>query len=783
MKINKLNIIAFGGIKNLSLDFENGLNCIYGDNENGKTTIMSFIKMMFYGNERGSAQISKNMRKKYTPWDGSIMAGSIDFELNGRNFKLEREFRSSNSTDKVFLTDLDLGEKEPVDSEIGAKLFGLSSGAFERSIFIGQFGFPDSDSSAESEINARLSNMVSTGDEKVSFETVNTRLQKARFALISKSGRSGEYDKNITLANELKLKLEIALSSQKKYKDGKEKLLEYSKETDEIVKKTEQLKLKLSKEQDVKNSEKLKELLLAKKELEELKLKLKLKDGTPADENHLRNIQFCISKSETAAEKVKQKKKEAQLIQTQIDSILNAPSLSADETPETINKAISDLNDNLESLKEKELNTQNKLNKLKIQKESSAFKKPFNPIFLVFGFILILCCIIGFTTNLLHTVASIILGMLGVLAVITGFILKPKDNHKLQLFNEELCLLENSLKTIIAHKGEIKEQVLTKKAKLEAIGLALNSNSDLIEKQKENLKTCEKEIKELEEKESIERNNLTLALENLGITDLSQINTVLDTIAQNFEKQKELKQKINFLLKDLNNISYEEAQKKLSQMGELQKETSDFEKMKSEYESALTLITDRRAKESAVAAELKILLNDENPENIEKQLSSLIKTMEQQKSFCDSADIAMETLLESFAELRQNFGSKLESLSAEIFSKLTAKRYSDMTISRNFRINVEESIAPISRDSDYLSSGTVDQAYLSLRLAVSKLLSEKQTLPLFLDDSLAQYDDFRAKTTIEFLKEYSTNGQIIMFTCHKSLCDFSENAGGTVKHI
>ena len=67
MKIKSVNIAAFGGLKNKVIDFKDGFNVIYGDNENGKTTVMSFIKMMFYGSGRGSAQIAKNPRKKYTP--------------------------------------------------------------------------------------------------------------------------------------------------------------------------------------------------------------------------------------------------------------------------------------------------------------------------------------------------------------------------------------------------------------------------------------------------------------------------------------------------------------------------------------------------------------------------------------------------------------------------------------------------------------------------------------------------------------------------------------------
>ena len=43
MKINSLYIHAFGGLKNLTLDFSDNFNVIYGDNEMGKTTVMTFI--------------------------------------------------------------------------------------------------------------------------------------------------------------------------------------------------------------------------------------------------------------------------------------------------------------------------------------------------------------------------------------------------------------------------------------------------------------------------------------------------------------------------------------------------------------------------------------------------------------------------------------------------------------------------------------------------------------------------------------------------------------------
>jgi len=785
MKINKIHIIAFGGLKNYSLDFSEGLNCIYGENENGKTTILSFIKMMFYGNERGSSQISKNIRKKYTPWDSDKMSGIVEFEKDGRNYRLEREFRSSNSTDKVSLTDLALGEKEIVSGEIGEKLFGLTAAAFERSIFIGQFGFPDNDSAAESELNARLSNMVSTGEEKISFDQVNTKLQKARYAIISKSGRTGEYDKNFQAATAIKQKLDSALAAREQYLNGKEKLSAHKEETAILLKRAEQLKIKLSKEQDWRNREKMRELLETKAKLEEIRSKTALNDGTPIDENHIRNIKFCLSKVESASQKLNAKINEADIINRQIEAMLNAPKMSENENPETVSADIVSLESKINTVKEKQAYSEKRLSQLNEQLSNrNNFRKKFSPLFLLFGAAFLIGCIICFILQN-NTIISIALGGMGLLSAILAFIVKPYDKNRAELLKEELSTLQNTYDTLSLHSKELQEQVINKKARLEAINLAINSNSSVIDAQRTQLSLCLEEIAVLKEKVETEKNTLNLELKKLGINSTENIDAVLEEISKNTDKQKELKQHINFLLKDLNGISYEEAEKKL-----LETENSDmniaadFDVLKEEFEDLISDIGERKSYEASLTAELKnIISSSESTEVLEKELQSKVRLLEAQKEFCDCADIAMEVLGESFAILRQNFGSELESEAAKIFSKLTENKYDRMTISKSFGINVEESGMPLSRESDYLSSGTIDQAYLSLRLAISKLISKDSPLPLFLDDALAQYDDQRAKNAIDFLNEYAKDGQIIMFTCHNSICDACKDLNAEIRTL
>ena len=142
MKIKAIDIAAFGRFKNYHLSFDDGFSIVYGQNENGKTTIMSFIRMMFYGNTGKTKEIEKNPRYKYRPWNNDFMAGSIDFEHEGKNYRLEREFKNSNSADKITLLDLDTGTATVLSGSesIGAKFLSLSDAAFERSVFLGESG-------------------------------------------------------------------------------------------------------------------------------------------------------------------------------------------------------------------------------------------------------------------------------------------------------------------------------------------------------------------------------------------------------------------------------------------------------------------------------------------------------------------------------------------------------------------------------------------------------------------------------------------------------------------
>ncbi|MBQ9769531.1 MAG: AAA family ATPase [Clostridia bacterium] len=218
MKILSLDIAAFGKFKNYHLDLPDNMTVVFGENENGKSTVMSFIRMMFYGNTGKTSDIDKNPRIKYRPWDSELMAGSITFEHSGKNYRLEREFKKSNSTDKITLIDLDTGIPASLSGsdDIGAKFFGLTDAAFERSVFLSESIPTSKNEAANGEINSRLSNAATTGNDDISFEKISSKLQKAKEALFSRSGKKGLYDKAIAERESVAQEIKAAEENEKR---------------------------------------------------------------------------------------------------------------------------------------------------------------------------------------------------------------------------------------------------------------------------------------------------------------------------------------------------------------------------------------------------------------------------------------------------------------------------------------------------------------------------------------------------------------------------------------
>ncbi|MCQ2440954.1 MAG: hypothetical protein MJ076_03545, partial [Clostridia bacterium] len=505
--------------------------------------------------------------------------------------------------------------------------------------------------------------------------------------------------------------------------------------------------------------------------------------GDELDEQFVKKTQFCINN-------VKRYLERCELIKGDIKKIKDAIKLQAspEETAsklETVKNDIDKLNKNRSLLEEKERLTQEKLNECEKVKQQAQNKKPkANPIFLILALLLLICGIV--VTAVINMIAGIITAIIGLISLILYFTVRPKNSNELAKAQNDCISTANELVSIRNEKASLQEKINSLSIELNTLLSVLNSNSEIKKQRETDLKDKQNELDNENEKYNTANNELlTLYSDYSENTDIAEIENSLVALTQKTDEQKNLKQQLMYLSRDLDNISYEQAERKLQNIGDkTAKEDTDFSKNRELLQDINEQISNVLSKITEKQTELKTgFRNTENPENIKKQINETAEKLKSGKKFCNACDIALEMLSSSFAEIRRSYGSELEKKTLEIFSKLTGGKYTALNVSKSLDISVEQSGVFGTREADYLSSGTVDQAYLSLRLAMSKLISIDEQMPVFLDDTLSQYDDLRTARAVEFLKEYSIDTQTVMFTCHNSICDIAKNNGIAVKNI
>ena len=68
MKIQNIKINNYGNLKQKEIYLKNNINIIYGKNETGKSTLLNYIKNIFYGISKNKNGKEISDYEKYKPW-------------------------------------------------------------------------------------------------------------------------------------------------------------------------------------------------------------------------------------------------------------------------------------------------------------------------------------------------------------------------------------------------------------------------------------------------------------------------------------------------------------------------------------------------------------------------------------------------------------------------------------------------------------------------------------------------------------------------------------------
>lgn len=779
MKIKSVNIASFGKLKNYQMDFSDEFNVVYGENEAGKSTVMSFIKMMFYGNSGRVADIERNLRKKYMPWDSALMAGSVEFSHNGKNYRLDREFKGSNATDRITLADLALGTEVKLDSkgDIGSKVFGLSEAAFEKTVFIGSLGAPEKNPSAEGELNGKLSNLTSTGDENISFEKVSSRIKKAREFYKSKSGRIGLYDKSVAALNSLEDELRTAKETEAKAEalllEIKEKESAAARNTAEAnryfsVMKKGELASKRSNLIKYIEASKIKEKAIAS---------LTLPNGSIADKTYADRIVEAKRAYDNYEKALAEKEKEIEHLNLEVENLKT----NKDDNLTLLEDQKKALTEKIEALDNEAYEYRSNLSNLQLNDEDKRKTRP-NLTVILTAVVLLLAAAVCFVIKQAFFWEGAALAIASLVMLIFG-IFPPKKKQPESIANEITSNQTRLHDTLF--------EITEKQKELEKINLLISTA--IAES------GGKRALTEAKQKELMERSEALLSIKS----DLLDAKSTLLSLCEPFGNLKEPSHILDYIEKAIHDIasadvmitmaadstncqSLTEAKKRLAALENDETiqglSMEDIASAKDEYRRLADIGAHLRGEIATLKSNLKALISSSRTVPVlEVKIDSLKETISAQEDFCNATDIALEVLGDSFSAMREGFGGKLESETSEIFSKLTGGAYASVDISKDFEIKTNRNGVFGAKEWQFLSAGTTDQAYLALRLALAGLISdEKEPLPIIMDDVLAQYDDTRADRAMAFFSEYSKQHQVILFTCHSSIKNAAEKLGSNM---
>lgn len=756
MKILNAKIEEFGCFVDRSFDFSDRFNLITGANESGKSTLLSFIKFIFYGlprkNQDTQAERDRSISKK-----GSRAAGRITVELDsGERYIIERkgilrsgEKRESYS-EECRIIDAKSATQVHKGENPGELFFGVPATVFESTCFVRQMKATE----MNDDVGDALSNMLLSADESLDLQRSLDRLDAARKTLLHKTGHGGSLAVLSDSINDLRVRLDRARSDRTK-------IIKYSESASELRKsamaKREELdrlddtftafnSVSVIKRFDILNARK-KKLVGLRAELEEYKNKNRSESG------YLPGRDFIYSSSEAlrayreagdACSATFEKLKNAEL------AVKNQKKRCPEFTASQIREA-----GGVEKI----------CHEIDCTSSEAAKKKSLSIGMIIFALIAVLVGAVA---------AALLPGLLFVGAGLCGI--------ALALLIAGICFFNRSKKlAAIAMESFEKWNIpfsegtgalrryLTYSFDDEALAQELRRAQTLAasayELRSADLDSAEASVSAILSKWSAD---------NVG--DLKQ------RLIKTIEKAKEISAECDRLEREISSAerTVSDLSSELSGYNEKDLRARVPREIIDGYsEDALSELERRRrfvssalksVSESQIESERELVRlesESENPTRLALELEETQRKYDAEKLRYDAIITAYNALSSAGTNIRDSVTPVIRKKAGEYLSALTSGRYTSLGISDGCVAASVENDGDISQINT-LSAGTRDAAYLSLRLSLIELLFSGETPPLALDEALCQLDDTRATEALRMIERFCmSGGQCLLFTCHE----------------
>lgn len=183
MKISSIYIKSFAGVREINLAFDEHITVIEGNNEAGKSSITAFIRFMLYGFQ------GKDERERYIHWGEQTAEGSMDIQFEGSLYRIHRVAQRNSPREQVEIVDLSANTTMPTTKSPAEQFLGVPVQVYDNTAHISQL---EGSRVGGKDISAAIENLMFSADENVSTTKALKRLDEARIELLYKNRKGGK---------------------------------------------------------------------------------------------------------------------------------------------------------------------------------------------------------------------------------------------------------------------------------------------------------------------------------------------------------------------------------------------------------------------------------------------------------------------------------------------------------------------------------------------------------------------------------------------------------------
>ena len=712
MEIHYLNA-TFGRLEQQELHLHPGLNLICAPNESGKSTWSAFIRTMLYGlstRDRGPLA-DKN---RYAPWSGAAMQGRMDLLADGRACTLLRNTRRANAPMGGFSCAY-TGTATPVEGltalNAGEQLLGVPREVFERSAFIGQNALAVQH---DTELERRISALITTGEEDASYTESYERLKKQlnRRRSNRTNGQIPVLEREIDRVQETLREVD-ALQQQAR---------QAQEETDALERRVAALQRRATQQQAQQRQERVNAY----------------RDAVQAAEDAQRRADALTHAAAALPEDTV-----LSLLEGQAAAL--PPELSAlaekRRAAEDTRRAAEDARAAWEAhplYPDDAAALERRADAIVPEKAPS----PFLPFFT--GSLVVIATVLAFlirSRGLLPFCLFLTMAGLGVISTL----LAVKFRRQAIVERKDFAAQQRAaLEEQIAEYLPLRQQAADD---AEAARRAKALADDAEESCRARLTALLVQVRRF-------------APEAAGLSDaqtaLAEMRRRRSALTAAQQQAREAA-----LYRDALRGQLTEAE--LSQpAATIAPDTA--EDVTEALAQAQQALTEARRRYDTLLGRIRAL---DSSSDLTAQLSQKQEELARLQEEYDAIALAMTALEQANTTLQNRFSPALGARAAEIFAALTAGKYDKVLLSSDLSLSAEAAGDPMSRSIQQLSQGAADQLYLAVRLAICDMvLPAEKHVPLILDDALVTFDDDRLRAALDYLLSESKNRQILLFTCH-----------------